>query len=542
MSAPFFSILTPVYKPRPDHLELTIESVRSQTCEDWEWILVDDASGDQAVLQVLRRAAQRDPRIHVVERETNGHIVAASNDALARAKGNWIILVDHDDLLVPDSLTVIKAAIDAHPRAGYIYTDEDKIDNDGNLSQEFRKPDWSPERLRHQMYLGHLSGLRHDLVTQVGGFHEGFDGSQDHDLALRVTEISEEVVHVPRTLYHWRIVPGSTAGDSTAKDYASVAGLKAVQAHLERVGLDATMTAEPHPTIPYTYNLHRELPEDTLVSVVIPTRGTQGRIWGKRRVLVVDAIRSLLTHTSHEQLEIVVVYDLDTPQEVLTELKEVAGASLTLLPYDAPFNFSDKCNRGFLTSSGDVVVFLNDDTEIISDRFVEELCAPLVEEDVAATGALLFYEDSTIQHAGLGFQDNEFVHPYLGAQKTDPGHFAELCVDHEVSGLTGAAVATRRETFEEIGGFTLDLPSNFNDVDFAFKLQHKGKRMIWLHDVQAYHFESKSRVNTVHGWEHQFILDRWEQPKTDPYMPFATTELTEIQKALRLLTGAAGPQ
>lgn len=542
MSTPFFSIVTPVYKPRPDHLQLTIDSVRSQTFTDWEWTLVDDASADPGVLAVLRAAALEDSRIRVIERETNGHIVAASNDGLVHSTGQWIVLLDHDDLLVPNSLEEIKKAIDVHPEAGYVYTDEDKIDNEGNLSQEFRKPDWSPERLRHQMYLGHLSALRHDLVRQVGGFQEGFDGSQDHDLALRVTELAKEVVHVPQTLYHWRIVPGSTAGDLNAKDYASIAGLKAVQAHLKRMGLDDTMTAVPHPTVPHTYDVKRELPQDTLVSVIIPTRGTQGLVWGKNRAFIVEAVRSLLAHTDHNKLEIVVVYDLDTPTTVLTELEELAGPALCLVPYEAPFNFSDKCNRGFLAAAGDIVLFLNDDMEIVSDRFVEMLCAPLIEESVAATGAFLMYEDTTIQHAGLGFQEEEFVHPYLGAQATEFGYFAELCVDHEVSGLTGAAVALRREVFESVGGFTLHLPSNFNDVDFAYKLHQDGRRLVWVHGAKAHHFESKTRNNTVLGWEHKFVLDRWVQPKVDPYMPFATTQMTELQKALRELTGRPDPR
>lgn len=536
MSSPFFSIVTPVYKPRPDHLAETIDSVRSQSYRDWEWILVDDASGDADVLKVLRDAATTDPRITVIERETNGHIVAASNDGLARATGEWIVLLDHDDLLLPDALDEVHQAIASHPRAGYIYTDEDKIDDDGNLSGEFCKPDWSPERLRHQMYLGHLSVLRHDLVRAVGGFHPGFDGSQDHDLALRVTERCDDVVHIPRTLYHWRMVPGSAAGDVSAKDYATVAGIKAVQEHLKRIGLDSVMTVEPHPQIAHTYDLHRNLSPDTLISVIIPTRGTAGMVWGTHRIFVVEAVRSLLARTSHHALEIVVVYDIDTPNHVLSQLRHIAGPHLTEVPYNAPFNFSDKCNRGFLAASGEIVVFLNDDMEIVSEHFIEELCAPLIESDVAATGAHLLYEDTTVQHAGLVFQEGEFMHAYLGARKEDPGYFAELCVDHEVSGLTGAAIAVRRGDFEEAGGFCDLLPSNFNDVDFAFKLRRNNRRLLWLHDVRAYHFESKSRINSVHGWEHQIIMDRWHQPDTDPFMPDAGSKMINLQRKLRDLT------
>lgn len=535
MTSPLFSIVTPVYRPRADHLQLTIDSVLAQTDDNWEWILVDDASRDAAVSEVLHRAARLDPRIQIVERAENGHIVAASNDGLALARGEWIVLMDHDDLLVDIALERLHAAIDAHPNAGYVYTDEDKIDDDGTLSGRFCKPEWSPERLRHQMYLGHLSALRADLVSAVGGFHPGFDGSQDHDLALRVTEQCAEVVHVPEVLYHWRMVPGSTAGDASAKDYATEAGLRAVAAHLERMGLSSTMTVNAHPMIAHTYDIHRTIDPGVLISVIIPTRGTEGLVWGTRRSLVVGVVRSLLEHTDHSNLEIVLVYDPDTPQAALDELRALCGGRLMEVRYTAPFNFSDKCNRGFLAASGEIVVFLNDDMEIISDRFIEELCGPLIEEDVAATGARLTYSDSSIQHAGLVFQTDQYLHAYLGTSKDDPGYFAELCTDHEVSGLTGAAIALRHHVFAEVGGFATELPSNFNDVDLALKLRSTGRRLVWLHDVCAVHFESQSREPTVRAWEHQFILSRWGDQGDDPYMPFeAASELARIESLSRL--------
>ena len=516
--APRFSIVTPVYKPSPGHLQQTIDSVREQQFEDWEWILVDDASGDPDVTRVLRNAASTDPRITVVERETNGHIVAASNDGLAKANGEWIVLLDHDDLLVPESLERIDEAINDHPGAGYVYTDEDKVDDDGNLSGAFEKPEWSPERLRHQMYLGHLSALRRDLVEGVGGFRPGFDGSQDHDLALRVTEIADEVVHIPEVLYHWRMVPGSAAGDPDAKDYATDAGMRAVQDHLRRVGRKDDRVIQSR--VAHTYRTERAFDPNTRVSVVIPTRGTSALVWGEKKPLVVEAVASLLEHTEHSNLEIVVVYDTDTPLAVLDALRELCDYKLVLKEFERPFNFSEKCNLGFLASSGDTIVFLNDDIRITTPRFVESLCAPLEEPDVGLTGAFLTYSDGRIQHAGIVTQDTDFMHAYLGEPNDELGYFGELVFDHEVTALTAACIAVRREVFAEVGGFNVGLPSNFNDVDFSLKIGSLGLRRLWLADVRATHFESVTRVNKVHPWEVHAIVSRWGEPERDPFMPF----------------------
>ena len=528
---PRFSIVTPVYKPEPGDLQQTVDSVRNQRFEDWEWILVDDASRDVAVSKVLRDASAADPRIIVVERETNGHIVAASNDGLRRANGEWIVLLDHDDLLLPESLQQIDAAIRENPDAGYIYTDEDKIDSDGNLSDEFRKPEWSPERLRHQMYLGHLSALRADLVEKVGGFRAGFDGSQDHDLALRVTELGDPVIHVPQVLYHWRIVPGSTAGDTNAKDYATDAGIRAVQEHLRRVGRVNDVVSVTR--VAHTYRTTKNLDPGTLISVVIPTCGTVGPVWGEKRCFVVEAVRSLLAHTHHELLEIVIVYDLTTPQVVLDQLHAICGARLVLVPFHGVFNFSEKCNKGFLAASGDVLVFFNDDMEARSADFIEQLCAPLEELDVGMTGARLTYSDGTIQHAGLVFQEAHFVHAYLGVPNEHFGYFGELLVDREVAGLTAACVAIRRDVFEQVGGFWAGLPGNFNDVDFSYKIRRTGRRLVWLSEVWATHFESRSRVTTVTKAEVEAVTTRWGTPEADPFMP------TEADYRLKLIKSLA---
>jgi len=285
------SVLTPVYEPPIAALRAAIGSVRAQDFEDWELILVDDRSPSDEVRAVLREAAAADRRITVLEREVNGGIVAASNDAIEAAAGEFFVLLDNDDLLARGALAHVARTLASDPTIDYVYSDEDKISPTGEHYEEFRKPDWSPERLRGQMYTSHLSVLRGSLVREVGGFHEGFDGSQDHDLVLRVTERARRVVHIPHVLYHWRVVPGSAAGDVNAKPYAWVAGRKAVQAHMDRLGLPAKVDFG---SLPGTYTVHREASSDHLVSIVIPTRGSSGIVWGAERVFVVEAVRSVL--------------------------------------------------------------------------------------------------------------------------------------------------------------------------------------------------------------------------------------------------------
>ncbi|WP_035879949.1 glycosyltransferase, partial [Cryobacterium sp. MLB-32] len=384
MRSPLFSILTPVYDTPPAVLRQTIECVVSQTFTDWELVLVDDCSPNPAVRSILQLAAESDPRIRVVMRQSNGGIVSASNDAIAAAHGDFFALLDHDDLLVPSALKEFADVIQKDAQVDYVYSDEDKLDAKGHYFDQFNKPDWSPERLRGQMYTGHLSVLRAQIVRDVGGFRSEFEGSQDHDLVLRVTEQARRIVHIPRVLYHWRVIAGSTAEVTDNKPYAWDAGVRAVNAHLARVGIAGSAIRGP---VPGTYRIQRELDLDRSVSVIIPTRGTAGEVWGQHRVFVVEAVRSLLAGSTHRDLEIVVVYDANTPEAVLQELADVAGDKLTLAPFTGPFNFSRKCNEGFLAARGDVLLFLNDDVQTISDEIVGRMIAPLNEPDVGMTGA-----------------------------------------------------------------------------------------------------------------------------------------------------------
>ena len=527
---PQFSIVTPVYAPPVDVLADTIASVIAQEHADWEWILVDDASPDAEVRRVIAAAAEQDARIRLVERDTNGHIVAASNDAVAEARGEFLVFLDHDDLLTGDALAQMARAIEAEPEADYLYSDEDKIGDDGELFGRFAKPDWSPERLRGQMYTSHLSVMRTALVREVGCFREGYDGSQDHDLALRVSERARRVVHVPRVLYHWRAVAGSAAADINAKPYADDAGRRAVQDHLDRVGIAGTVGPGREPG---RYVIERRLDPEVRVSVVIPTIGQAATVFGERRVMVVDTVRSALEHTEHTNVEFVVVHDTPTPPEVLDTLRELAGDRLTLVEYTLPFNFSQKVNLGCLHASGDRLVFLNDDVQVLSPRWLENLVGPLDEPDVGLTGAKLYFSDGSIQHAGHGYWNKHYHHPFRYWTREESGPFGELVVNREMTGVTAACSAMRRDVFLEVGGFPEALPSNFNDVDLCYKVAHLGYRTVWVANCELFHFESQTRDGTVRAWERHFVVRRWGIPDVDRFTPAAVA--TPMMDPHRLL-------
>lgn len=508
---PLFSIITPVYDTPLDVLDETVGSVLAQTFGDWEWILVDDCSPDTRIDGELRRHAARDPRIRVFSRDVNGGIVATSNDAASHARGEFIVLLDHDDLLTTHALAAMAAAIAQDPdEVDYLYSDEDKVMPDGRIGHTFSKPDWSPERFRHQMYTCHLSVLRTSLFHQVGGFRDGYDGSQDWDLVLRATEQARIVHHVPQVLYHWRAIPGSAAAELDAKPYAFETGARAIASQVDRLGIRATVRHRPEVGV---YEIVREPDLTTPTSIIIPTIGSSGRVWGSARCFVSEAIRSVRDHTDHTELEFVVVYDSPTPPEVLDELRSIPGIDLVLVEFLKPFNFSAKCNVGALHARGDVLIFLNDDIQAESDEVIGQLIAPLAEDGVGMTGAKLLFESNRVQHAGVEYGSGSIYHALYKQLHVDVKN-PELLINREVSALTGACVAVRREVFEAVGGFTEDLPINFNDVDFSLKIRREGLRLVWLWDVVLWHFESITRSPTVHKFEKEFIVGRWGQYRT----------------------------
>ena len=512
--SPRFSIVTPVFDPPPDVLRSTIDSVRDQTLGDWELLLVDDRSTDPRVRSVLEEARASDPRIRVILRPTNGGIVAASNDALAAATGEWIVLLDHDDLLARRALTSVARAIDADPEIDYLYSDEDQLSPKGDHVNAFYKPDWSPERLRAQNYCCHLSVLRAGLVSAIGGFRDGFDGSQDYDLILRVTERARKVHHLPEVLYHWRQLPSSTASGIGAKPYAIDAGRRAIQEHCDRIGLDAVVESKEPPG---TYRVRRRVVDPPKVSVIIPTRGSSARVWGVERCFVVEAVRSLIDRGTYENLEFVIVADTSTPQPVVEALRRVVGDRLRLVWFDRPFNFSEKVNLGRVHASGDLLLLLNDDVELVTPDAIETMVGLAVDAAVGSVGAKLLFSDGTLQHAGHVYNGDPY-HIFFKGSSEDSGPFSMLSLERECIGVTAAALMIRPEVFDEVGGFSAAFGNNFNDVDFALKLHEAGYRSVWTPFAVLYHFESVSRDPTVSKDEYDLLHRRWSHRlEHDPY-------------------------
>jgi GT2 family glycosyltransferase len=517
VAEPRFSIVTPVYNTPAAVLWAMLESVRTQTFGDWELCLVDDCSSEPWVRGMLKSAAREDPRIRVSFREQNGGIVAASNDGLAMAGGEFIALLDHDDELHPDALALVGEALQAAPDADYAYTDEDKIDLTGHHSGPFFKPDWSPDRMRTQMYSCHFSVLRRALVEEIGGFDPEFEGSQDWDLVLRVTERARAVVHVPRILYHWRMLETSAAGGGeTAKPWAFEAGKRAVQAHCERIGLQARV--ERDPVDAGVYHLEPELREQPLVSIVIPSRGQVREVRYEAIVLVNNCVRSIVENSTYENYEIVCVLDEDTPANVPRELREIAGERLRLVSYDRPFSFSAKVNVGAVRAEGKHLLLLNDDIEVATPDWIERMVMYSELEEIGAVGGKLLWEDGRLQHVGVRFEHGLPGHPYRGFPGDFRGYGNDVRVVQNSLAVTGACLMTRRELFNQVGGLSSILPINYNDIDYCLKLRAAGHRVLYDPDLVMYHFESSSRSPEVEDWEKERLQDRWlPYTAVDPY-------------------------
>ncbi|MFK8025763.1 MAG: glycosyltransferase, partial [Ilumatobacter sp.] len=391
---PRFSVITTVYDPEPEHLRACIESIDAQLADaavataGVEHILVDDRSTRPEIADVLAAAevAPTGAMRRVVRRPENGGIVAASNDALAAATGDFLVLVDHDDVLVDGALSSMLAVLVDDPDAHVVYSDHDLMRPDGRCAWPMYKPDFSLERLRHHNYITHLVVARRSLVVEIGGFTPGTDGAQDHDLLLRLAEVAAPFRHVPEILLHWRQAPNSSALDSGNKPAAIRAEVAAVSAHLERCGVGAEVTETGQPGIVRTRRLIEGRPT---VSVVIPTRGTRGRVWGADRIFVHDAVASIVGREPDIDLEFVVVLDTGAEPVVESGLRSIVGDALRIVEYDRPFNFSDKINVGVFAASGDYVLLLNDDTEMIDAGSVSELVGLAQQDDVGMAGARL---------------------------------------------------------------------------------------------------------------------------------------------------------
>ena len=481
------AVLMPVFNPKPEWLQAAIDSVRAQLYPHWQLCIADDCSTDPRIRPLLEAAMAADPRIQVAFRERNGHICASSNSALELVQASWVALLDHDDLLPDEALIWVAKAIAENPQAQLFYSDEDKLSPAGELFDPYFKGDWNPVLMEGQNTFSHLGVYATDLVRQVGGFREGFEGSQDHDLVLRCSELlrRDQIVHLPRVLYHWRVHPQSTAGGAKAKPYTVQAAERAIIEHLKRHGLSPRQIHWSDSGFRPQLTLSDPAPR---VSVIIPTRN------GLK--VLRPCLTSLLDRTRYPDLEVLVVDNgSDDPAtlELLASLEKQDRIRVLCDP--SPFNYSALNNRAVGQASGEFICLLNNDIEAIDPGWLEELVAHAMRPGVGAVGARLLYPNRTIQHGGVLLGVGGVAnHAHLGWPGDNPGYFGRAQLTQEMAAVTGACLLVRRSYYEAVGGLNEEqLKVAFNDVDFCLKLREQGLQNLYAPAARLIHHESVSR-------------------------------------------------
>jgi glycosyltransferase involved in cell wall biosynthesis len=470
---PRFSIITPVYNPPRDAFEACVGSVLNQSNTDWEWCLSNDASPDVWVSRRLDQLQMEDPRIRVVNRSTNGGIVAASNDAIAIAQGDFLVLLDNDDELHPDALRLVAETLDEEPSTDYLYSDEDKLTPDGTHFDAFAKPIWSPERLLAQNYTSHLSVLRRTLVDAVGRFREGFDGSQDYDLVLRVVEKARHIAYIPHVLYHWRSLPTSTASSAAAKPYAFNAALKAVGEHLARCGTSAEVS-EAGPSLA---RVRRINPRHPLVSIVIATDWRSSRIFGVDTLLATNVMTSLSRATTYNNYEIVLVIPAKSDDSLISKMFSLSEKAVNVVHGGSTVNMSQYLNAGMLAARSQYAVLLDQHCEFVDGDWLETLLGYADRADVAAVAPILVNEFDSLLSAGLGFSPE----PHdigLGCHRSDLGPVGMLAIARECYGVSTRCALVDVAAVKSVGGFSPEFSTRLGEFDLAAKLRGSGRHAI----------------------------------------------------------------
>ena len=494
-----FSIILPVYNPKEIYLREAIESVINQTYPYWELCIADDASTQPYVRDILIEYSQKDNRIKIVFRQENGHISRASNTALELAIGEYIALLDHDDLLAPNALLEVAKLLHEHPEADMIYSDEALFNDQGIFNPIISKSAWCPDSFLSSMYICHLGVYRTSLIKQIGGFRVGFEGSQDYDLVLRFTEKTDKIFHIPKLLYYWRKHQESTNSSYQAKSYAYEAGKKALEEALERRGETGIVLS--HQNQPGWYTIRYEITDYELVSIIIPTKDLAD--------ILDRCLESIFTKTIHPNFEVILIDNGSQKREtfaVIDKWKRQQPDKLKSYQYDVPFNYSHINNYAVTKAKGKYLLFLNNDTEVFTPDWLNAMVEQAQRSSIGAVGAYLKYPDDSMQHTGV-------ILARGGLAGNDHSMYPS---PRNYSAVTGACLMCRREVFAEIKGFDEDIAVAFNDVDLCLKILQKGYHNICLPHVFLYHHESKTR-----GYEDtpekvarfqkevQFMRDKW---------------------------------
>ncbi len=484
---PLFSIVMPVYNPRIDLFTKALDSIIGQIYEYWEICIADDNSTDVEIRETLERYCKADQRIKVVYREQNGHISRASNSALELATGEYAVLMDHDDILREDALYEIAKAINRKGGADLIYSDEDKIDEWGLHSDPHFKPDWCPDNLLSRNYLGHVCVFKTAQLRDVGGWRVGYEGSQDYDLILRYTEIYNNVIHIPEVLYHWRIHSESAAMSEAVKPYAYRAAQMALTEAMRRRGMEATVDfLDSFRGYSIRFGL---VNRNAKVSIIIPSKN--------QAELLKKCLRSIEKKSTYRNFEIILIDNNSDQKEFFHLVKQYTkqnAISFKCIQDKEAFNFSRLINLGRKHATGEFLLLLNNDTEVITPDWLEAMMEHAQRKEVGVVGAKLLYDNDTIQHAGviIGL-GGAAGHVLVGEDREGPGYFNYVNILNTYSAVTGACFMVRTKVFDEVGGFDESFGTEYNDVDFCLKVLEAGYRNLYVPHCELYHYESMSR-------------------------------------------------
>ena len=478
------SVLVPAYRTPESYLRQMIESVQAQTYENWELCIADGSGKEGSLEKIVSQYAAKDSRIRYQLLDKNEGISGNTNAAIRMASGEYLAFFDHDDLLAEDALYEAARAIEEQ-KAELIYTDEDKVRAD--LSEYFQphfKPDYNPDLLCANNYICHLVVVKKELADRVGGLRKEFDGAQDHDFLLRITEQTDRIVHIPKVLYHWRIHKASTADNPASKLYAYQAGQKAISEHLKRLGLEAEVSQTKDFGF---YRVSYPVQGTPLVSIVIPNKDEKDTLKA--------CLESIKEKTTYPSYEIVIVENNSQTSEIFEYYKEIDGKDgIRVVTWKEPFNYSKINNFGFQYAKGDYVICLNNDITVITPSWIEEMLGYCQRPGTGIVGVRLYFPDDTIQHAGIivgmgGCAGSLFV----GMNRKRTGYMHKAALVQDLSAVTAACMMVKREAFEAAGGFEESLAVAFNDVDFCLKVRRAGYLVVYNPYAELYHYESKTR-------------------------------------------------
>ena len=480
-----FSIVVPAYKTPENFLRQMMDSVQQQTYPHWELCIANGSPEDEVMAGVLKEYTDSDPRIKVQELKENLGIAGNSNAALKMASGDFVGLLDHDDLLAPNALFEVARMLEKNRDAEVIYTDEDKVTMD--LSEHFQphlKPDFNLDLLRSNNYICHFTVIKRSIVEQVGGFRKEYEGAQDYDFIFRCTEAAKAVAHVPEILYHWRVHAASTADNPTSKMYAYESGKRAIEDHLTRRNTAGQVSLKKDLGF---YRVTYPVQKQELVSIVIPNKD--------QKETLEKCLNSIYGKSTYSNYEIIVVENNSTEKETFEYYKAIDGKKNTRVIYwDLEFNYSAINNFGIANAKGDYIICLNNDIEVITPGWIEELLGTCQRGEVGIVGSRLYYPDDTIQHAGIvvgigGIAGSMFV----GMKRGHGGYLHKADLMQDLSAVTAACMMVKKEAFEKAGGFEEKLAVAFNDVDFCLKVKQAGYLVVYDPYVEMYHHESKTR-------------------------------------------------